>query len=1421
MDINSKNTIDNEKSEDEIRESAKKQALEKLKQKAVIVNIDEIAEAEARKAADAYMTEDKGKSNIFKKFWKHTFVEGYFRQKEINKVREEIKNTGNIYTGRIKDDNKAAHENTMQAITDRFASDYEGTLSDDEEKKILDNKDPESLKIKTDIKNLISEYAKGNLDEEAFRNEKTRILDSLNKKDKFSSSVRYADNLFEIAKNARVAVEHGAKMEELELDTNIIIGKAKSSLKTEAHFNNVDKIIDKVKKTKVGQIISPTALATTIGLAYSLSIGVGTKVLRSKAAAYGTFGAAVAVSSALAGMNESQRLAAERAQHAVEMAEGSQFEEGSKRREQMEKYNYRMESSKDLSSNLRDLLYKKDENGKDIIKDIKPEDLQGIFASIANIEARRSLNKERKIDLISYSEIGSVEKESTDLIILVGKAKLELRKKIENDFKDGIPNGESFDSYLAKQTEILQNSLLRGSGERKGIDTLDREFKKYKTKEVAKKIAKTALFGLVIGATVQEGVAFFKDDVQGMFEGMLGHTDGNVITQTPLEHLRGWMTGHPSHMGMGGAIESHINGNNFRLPVGTSIIQNSDGTYDILKGDQVISNHIPLHFDSNGNMDADSLSRLGEDGIVASTTHAVIDGTQEVSTNAHDYINNHLANTHHIARDGWYDNDTPKPIFDQNELKLHWGGGNGASGIDSNGNYVFNTSQMASDGSFHDQFSVDAQDEIKKGGLKMILSLTQGTQHQVFEVPIDIHGNAVIDPNSEIGKLFFATENGHAVFKGRFAEVVQSFGEKNGVEHVKSLATLVGQGNDLINDTIHTHIDNSITNLDLPLDVEPPYFIPIISRNPLEKLKEKEEDTQMFYYFGGSGFETNENQKAQYEKDRSKTLRENSDATLDQFKEIESYLKKQDKKYLKYLEDISKEMGPINKECRLSVCVPVAGHQEGESIYQTLKNYSSQTVENDKFEIVLFVNRPEKDEKGNEIKPDATMSEIERFKKDYPNINIRISDKILPIENAKIGYIRKVMNDAVLMRQYSRGNDSPELFMVSNDADNKGLAPQYIENFISKFDGQKEVDSMVGQLDWDPGSYVRNPLIHIGTRLFQYEGAQSRAKGWHFNSSGANFAFRSSIYAAVGGYSDQLKGGEDTDFGAKITSARQGAKNKKPIIYAGSRTSRLYTSSRRAEMVMKNFGLSPIEQWDKGFSAFDDEVRKVNWEAKGDKVDFSNKEEVSKLVSALEVVINRTIERTKEWNGSTNDPALARSLGWLGIKYEITGDHSIKITDSSKLIEGLEQYQKEGLALLKKKTTYIKNKKEKERLNNEKIEIEKEMEVFVNKFSDSNKKIEKLNNLISQSLSDDTLKKLGLDTSIEKISKKIKDLKKISNSDEFNANVKNILEPVITALQNNPKESAIFQRKAFTASHEFIPVNDLSLIHISEPTRPY
>lgn len=815
----------------DISEDAKNKALEKMKKGISVVNIEEIAEAEAKKAADAYMTESKSGAGFFKKLWKHTFFDEYYRQREINKVREEIKSTGNIYTRRSEKSNPD-HITAMGAITERFIAEYEGILSEGEEKKVLDAKDEKTITAKKDIQDIVQKYAQGLIPKEVFVNEKNRVLNTLENDDTKKGPNMYADNLLEIAENARLAVEHGASIKELDLETNIILGKAKSSLKTEAHFNMVDRGVDWMKKSKVGRFVSPAVLSTGVGIAYSLSVGLGKKALGSQVAAWGTFGAAIAVSSAFAGMNESQRVALERAQHGLEMAEGGTFEKDSKRREQIDQYQYQMEKSSDMATKLRGLVFEKDAEGNETIKDIKEEEMSAIFAQLAAIEARNSLNAKKKIDLISYTDIGSVEKERTDLTILTARAKVELRKKIESGLKGGIPEGETFDSYLAKQAKTVEDSLIGGE---QGISAKDKAFSKYKAKRVAMKVGATALSGLVIGGAVQEAVAFFKDDTQGIIEGFLKNGGDENRIQTPLEHLRGWIMNNPSTMGLENPVTTTIDGITFNTPDGTSIIKNLDGTFDVLKGDTVISDNIKLSFDVDGNLDAGSLARLGETGVVANTTHTLVEGTKQITQTAAEYVETHEG-TQHITRDAWYDNDTS--VFDKNELRLDWGGG---TGIDADGNYVLNMARMTEDGSFHDGFSVDAQEKMKEGGLKMIFSLSQDTQHHVFEVPIDANGNAVVDPNSEIGKLFFTTENGQAVFKGRFAEVVQSFGVQDGVEHVKPLATLVGENNNAIESIIPTYDDYPVHNLDLPLDTEPPYFVPLVPRTPLETLMKKKE----------------------------------------------------------------------------------------------------------------------------------------------------------------------------------------------------------------------------------------------------------------------------------------------------------------------------------------------------------------------------------------------------------------------------------------------------------------------------------------------------------------------------------------------------------------------------------------------------
>ncbi|MBK5215286.1 MAG: hypothetical protein JJE53_00545 [Candidatus Pacebacteria bacterium] len=857
MDIPPKKIINNENndikdgnSEMQINESAKQSALEKVKQGVSIVNISELAENEARKAADANMAESYGSNKIgfFKKMWKHTFFDEYYRQKEVNKVKEEIDSTGNIYTGRLENKDKTAHENTMKAISDRFTSDYEGTLAEGEAKKMLDDKDPETIKAKTELKSLINDYAMSKIDEEAFKTGKNNSIKILKGEDLLKGANHYADNLFEIAQNARLAIEHGAKIEELDFDLEIVIGKAKSSLKTEAHFNMIDKAVDWTNKTPVGKFISPAVVSTAIGLTYSLSVGLSKKLMTSKAAALFSLGGSVALAALSAGVGASRKVVLDKKQRDIEAAEGSETEKGDKSREQLDRFAYTMESSNVLAQNLRDLMFDIDKDGKDVPKDIKQEDIDKIIASLGEIDARKGLNARNKIDLISYSGIGNVEKESTDLTILTARAKVELRKRLEGDLKDGLKDGKTFEALLAEQTQVIEDTLLGGE---KGITAQDKAFRKYKAGRIAKKMAQTAVVGLIIGGTIQEGLAFFKDDVQGFVEGLVKPEEGHASIQTPFEHIRGWVSGNPSHMGMGNAITAVFNGHDINIPEGTSLVNNADGTFDLLRGDHVVTSHFQPTFDVNGGLDAASIQRLGQDGILATATHSVIDSTKEITGSAQDWLANHPGETINVNHDLWYGNDTGMNVdpetgkllgADLNELGTHWGGING-TGVAENGDYVLNISHMTPGGSFQDGLSVNAQEAMGKGNLMAMIFLDGSHQGQGIPVPIDASGNIIFDHNNPLMQQIFSPgPDGHMVSHAKFIEIVQKMGiDKNGVEHIRTLSTVVGEGLDKIKDIVPSHVDVTIDNLSPTMGTEMPLFVPLVAHRPLGKVNQAKE----------------------------------------------------------------------------------------------------------------------------------------------------------------------------------------------------------------------------------------------------------------------------------------------------------------------------------------------------------------------------------------------------------------------------------------------------------------------------------------------------------------------------------------------------------------------------------------------------
>jgi hypothetical protein len=1269
----------------------------KAKKKIVIVEHAGAIETESRDAAEAHMSaskkELKGVRGVFKKIWKHNLFHEYYRQKEIALVREKILNTKSLFAG--EKEARVAHKAAMGALTDRFLQEYEEAVHKEagESREVLGNEETD-VDTREEIHKVLRDYAAGNLTEETFEEERNRILSKLTglSREAIQSEVRHTDSLREVAHGLRQSVEHGSCLEDLDIDFDIVIGRAKCGVRTEAQFNTVDRIVEKIQSSRVGKFLNETTVASAVAIAYSLTAGLSQRLARSKALAWGSFGLTAAISGGVAAARESKRIEEERRQHGREMAKGQTFEETqTPRRKEMENYRYETKDAYVITRELSDTLE----------YDLKEaEAFSRVVEKLSDIEARVRLSDRHSIDLISYSSGDLVENERLNLDIARAKAKVKLRQMYASG-QINLTEGETMDGFLAKSADLQMEILTKGDA---GIEEKNRIFRKMKTKRVVGAALKGLGTGLVIGGVFQEAVAFFSDAQSGVVEGMVGipHEAGERITA--LERLRMFLKGETFDTPLVNSIETHApDGSLLKLPEDIEIVPNAGNAnvFDLVRDGETIASGLEC---KDGVLTAAS-ANVVEDagGFVAVDSHqemVLVPGERT----AVDVAGSRTDLFHRIHRTLWYGNDTPKPIFDKNELKLDWGGG--GDGFDDNGNFTFNIARMRADGSFQDGFSVDAQKAMKEGKLKMILSLTRDTQREVVEIPIDAHGNAAVDPNSEIGKMFFSQKDGKAVFHGAFAEVVQSTGVgEDGGENVRILATHIGDESavrEVIPEPVLVPESKvvSITNITLPpgddLFVVPPMVIPVFGRKPLESTKQptvpplrytKPPEIGIGYYYNSFPEQSEQQCKARM----SESLRNNPDAQLDTVKEVRQYIEKQDEKYREQIKLLAGQADPMENGCKVAVCIPAAGHQEGGNIYRTLENYTHQIASRDSFEILILVNRPDVDEEGKRVEPDQTINEIQRFKKAYPDMPVRVMEVILPKGQAKIGTIRKLLTDSALVRYLARGSAvSSDLILLSNDADNKGMAPEYVDNFIKKFDSNTDTDAFLGQLDWDPESYIRNPLVHVGTRFFQYVHAvlQRRWKSV-FGSSGASFAYRASVYAAVDGYTDGMTGGEDCDVGGRIRLARRGAKTHVAVRYAGNRVSRLYTSSRRAERAIKD-GLSPSEQWTRKFSAFDDDVRKVKWELTGG-MDWDDISKVETFVNQLETVLNRTITQTM--NDSIDRVAVTKALGWLGISFEFNKDRGIRIVNADKLINGLKKYQVEGLDMMKRKTGELSKKR--------------------------------------------------------------------------------------------------------------------------------
>lgn len=1281
------------------------------KRKIAIVETGNALEEQSRDVAESNLTESKSKlkgvKGFFTKIWKHNLFNEYYRQVEIIKVKEKILQTGNLYEG--ENAGKSAHDKAMSTVVDRFLNEYEESVHTEagEERKILNN-DPENASISMSIRSLIHEFASGRIDESVFTIERDRVIAKATNidSDTIATQLSHTDNLLEVAKQVKLDFENGKSLDALDSEIEITLGKAKLGVRTEAKYNTVDRLVNKIKNTKIGRLVNETTVALAVAGAYSVTVGLSQRLARSKALAWGTFGASALLGGLVAGAKESVKITDERRQHSREKAKGEVFDANSERRVEMDAFTHKTVSCPEINSQIESLTKKLSTQ----------EDFVDLTQLLAEVENRIKISDRDKIDLLSYTNIDSLEKERFALDESRAKAKIAIRKKVaEGSFV--IPNGSSFEEYYNTISSLNRRNLIEGDD---GIEQTDRLFSKMKRRKISKAAVKGVVTGLIIGGVAQEVKALLSDDLKGVTEGVFG-ANKTATKVSALEGLRKFF--FKEELPVVREIEAdytyELTGGNFiTLPPSLQLVPSGNpDIYSLYHNGTLVSDTITFE---NGGLSAESATFLNEKGILSTQenfTTTTVEQTQakEVIYGSREYIDKNPGEFSKIRREMWYDNNTKK--FDKNELKLHWGGKSG-TGIDKDGNYVFNVAKMKAGGSFHGSESVNPQNAIKDGKLSMLLSLSRETEFDVVRVPIDSNGNAIIDPNSSIGKLFFKVDtDGQLIYKGAFAEVGYQLGEdSSGIPRFGIMATDVGEGINSVTDmeestsvTIeNTHIINHLEDTQEPdaqpepgYDIEPPLFIPVFGRTPLEKTRKTKSPITPYYGFSNPEDIIGEMERAGLEPDPYFIKKVGEDVmwvnkegdsvsrSISREKErISKYLEKQDKSYTEELEAFEKKVEPMDPKCRLSINIPA--RFESKNLSNLLDQYVKQVDENgnpldkDVFEINIIVNIKEGE------KADDSVKIIEEWKKKNPGYHVNYIDIIFPQEKANVGMARKYITDLTLLRSQNRKTSSGPLYIETEDADLFGIDKRAVSQIIKKFDEGPELDVLRGVQDRQPEIMQKNDLLLFERRLWDimevfmrkqaYRPDNMKGSSFVWNrviSGGWNTAYTAEVYAQIGGYVSDIMG-EDMKIGQKISMLR-GSRNEEGQYLPNTQTAK--TSGLRFSSSPRRF----IDAMIKKQGAYDD---------------FDNQElKDSSLDELLEGVKDSAVatpEQIKKYEEATNvlgsfikeqivqpqaGDVFKRVLWWMGLRenhYILNAENnSIELTKDGmdNIIEILKKYK--------------------------------------------------------------------------------------------------------------------------------------------------
>ena len=484
----------------------------------------------AHDLAEGALNEEVAKSRLLKRLWKGTLFKKYYEKKYTSEFLEGDRTVdidGKDFTvdqliERRKD--SAIRRFVLGATEDmRYIHEQIGKKRKDGtyDGEKLAEADEETT---AEVRSAIEEFASAKIPEggslEDLKREFTDRIARFKAEAKDSGQsidTLMIDNYLEVAIQARERAEHGIAIEHVMEGFKVYNAEVRDGIRTEAHRDNIDKVVNWLESSKIGQFIPAEVIAGAVSITSALT-QTGVRAVTGVAGG-------MLVSSAISGLKERNRITEDRARMLRDAANGLEYsgtatseeEPKSRRARRIAKYEariggtlYDLQKASSLADNIEAALSTEGANHSEVL-----------LRAIAEARVRIELSDSEQKDLIAYSSADQRGSERLRLDRVVIEAERTLSE-------DGAAKLGSMKEQIAKE--------IYGD-----VTDKDRDFRRKRALMATKKAGKTLAIGAATFFVSQEVMAAFDPSKIGLLEkaGIINTENNANASETILAGLAG------------------------------------------------------------------------------------------------------------------------------------------------------------------------------------------------------------------------------------------------------------------------------------------------------------------------------------------------------------------------------------------------------------------------------------------------------------------------------------------------------------------------------------------------------------------------------------------------------------------------------------------------------------------------------------------------------------------------------------------------------------------------------------------------------------------------------------------------------------------------------------------------------------------